>query len=479
MLCVAGCSSLFSGAQQSAEAGFIKVANDNWTFVDSSTGKTFIPFGVNYCDWQNTDDEQIKLDFASMKALGVNIARVNIPDWSKWVQRPAPGESVYDPNGLTKFDLLIDAAKQQGIRLILCQWLFGYPRNLGDIYANDSAIDYQVFGYERLAEKLKDEPIIFAYTLMNEPRNTWESQDRRAKWNIWLKDKYGTLDTIEAAWGDLKPEETWGTLEIPPNEHLPGSQRLYDYQLFGRHIARKWTELMVAAIRKHDSNHLISLGAVQWSAPFDRLDYPGGFSGYTGFDPRYLADLLDFTCMHYYPFSPHHPVPLDWETINDPNIVRDWLYAGEAFHYYTYVGKPVVIEEFNFGLTPRGEEIFDPRVWQMIAEWNGKEINHTRTSVAGWLSWPYRDRPHVADITNAGGLVDPNDKTKPWGRTFKRMAKQAKKWKLKRTEPDYIMEIDEKMILTSADALKQFWKDYLALRRQGHTIDFEIGSPQL
>ena len=57
------------------------------------------------------------------------------------------------------------------------------------------------------------------------------------------------------------------------------------------------------------------------------------------------------------------------------------------------------------------------------------------------------------------------------------MAKQVRKWKLKRAEPDYIMEIDEKMILTSADTLKQFWRDYLALRRKGHIVDFEIISP--
>jgi hypothetical protein len=473
----AGCSTLFR-AQPQAETGFIKVAADNWTFVDAGTGKTFIPFGVNYCSWQDTDDEQIRADFVRMNKLGVNIVRVNIPAWSDWVERPEPGQFVYDSNGLAKFDLLIDAAKQQGIRLILCQWLFGYPRRLGDIYANDEVIDYQVFGYERLAEKLKEEPTIFAYTLMNEPRNTWDSPDRCEKWNTWLKDKYGTLDAVKAAWGDVKPEETWGDIEIPPNEHVPGSQRLYDYQLFGRHIARKWTEHMVAAIRKHDASHLIGLGAVQWSVPFDRLDYPGGFNGYTGFDPRYLADLLDFTCMHYYPFSWHHPVPLDWETINDPNIVEDWLHSAEAFHYYAYIGKPVIFEEFNFGLTPRGKEVFDPEVWRMVAKWNEKEINHTRTCVSGWLSWPYRDRPDSRDITNAGGLVDPNDNIKPWGRTFRRMSKQVKKWKLKRAEPDYMMEVDEKMILTSTDALKQFWKDYLALRRRGHIVDFKITAPK-
>ena len=202
MLSAAGCSSLFH-AQHPAPAGFIKVADDNWTFVDSATDKTFIPFGVNHCSWQDTDEEQIEADFAKMKKLGVNIVRVNIPSWSDWVNRPEANTFVYDPNGLTKFDLLLDAAKRHNIRLILCQWLFGYPRRLGDTYANDAAIDYQVFGYECLAEKLKDEPIIFAYTLMNEPRNTWDSPERRVKWPIWLKEKYSKLDALEAAWGDL------------------------------------------------------------------------------------------------------------------------------------------------------------------------------------------------------------------------------------------------------------------------------------
>ena len=58
-------------------------------------------------------------------------------------------------------------------------------------------------------------------------------------------------------------------------------------------IARQWCHRLVAAIRKHDQRHLITVGLVPWS-----LDRPGLTSGFV---PKEIAPELDFIAVHQYP----------------------------------------------------------------------------------------------------------------------------------------------------------------------------------
>jgi len=58
-------------------------------------------------------------------------------------------------------------------------------------------------------------------------------------------------------------------------------------------VAARWVERLVRAIRKHDSEHLITVGLVPWS-----LDRPGLTSGFV---PDAIAPELDFISVHLYP----------------------------------------------------------------------------------------------------------------------------------------------------------------------------------
>jgi len=465
--------------------GFVKVAEDNWTFVDTATGKTFIPLGCNYYDastgwppqvWKNFNEDRIKRDFAKMKELEINVARVAVLTGQPWVQRVGPFQFKANEDTLVNFSKLIEIARTYNIRLILSQFYWeGYPRGLGNPFSDKEALQYQEFGYRILARLAQSEPIVFAYTLMNEPRNVWNNPAMFEKWNIWLKEKYVSRDALKDNWQDLKPAESFGSIKIPENKDNLNSPRLYDYQLFRKSIAFQWTKRMVDAIRQEDKNHLVSLGNVQWAVPFDRERLPGG---YTAFDPRELTELLDFICIHYYPFSPHHPQPLTWTSSESEDAFTDWLYSLEAFIRFSYVGKPVLLEEFNFGLTPRGKRISDPDTLMLIARWNKAVIEHTINCASGWLSWPFQDTTTATDISNAGGLIDSKDAVKPWGKAFGDLARSIKSKKLQRAAGDKIMEIDEKKLLTSANELKKFWHNYLKLRREGITVEFSVRSPR-
>ena len=159
---------------------------------------------------------------------------------------------------------------------------------------------------------------------------------------------------------------------------------------------------------------------------------------------------------------------------DDAASAMPWIRSAEAFIRYSYVGKPVILEEFNWGLTPRREQVNDPNATELIARWNKTLIEHSMNSASGWLLWAFQDAATARDISKASGFVDSEGNLKPWGREFIKLAKSLKDKKLKRKPADITMELDEKSLVTSDEALRNFWKEYLAVRRQGKTVDFKL-----
>jgi hypothetical protein len=83
-------------------------------------------------------------------------------------------------------------------------------------------------------------------------------------------------------------------------------------------IAAAWVEKLVSAIRKHDRDHLVTVGVIPWALPF-----PGANPVF--YSPN-VASHLDFVSVHFYP--------------NQGEVDR----ALEALAVYD-IGKPLVVEE--------------------------------------------------------------------------------------------------------------------------------------
>ena len=118
-------------------------------------------------------------------------------------------------------------------------------------------------------------------------------------------------------------------------------------------IAKKWTNQLVAAIRKHDRRHLVTVGLVPWS-----LDRPGLTSG---FIPEKVTGNLDFIAMHIYPESGRADK------------------AVETLKGFAAVGKPVVIEEI-FPLKCDAKEL-------------GQFIDVSRKHATGWIGFYWGKTP--------------------------------------------------------------------------------------
>ena len=118
--------------------------------------------------------------------------------------------------------------------------------------------------WEAVAGRCAKSPAIFCYDLMNEP----VVPGGKRKDGDWLGPAFGGKHFVQVI-----------TLD---QQKRPRPD-----------IARQWVKHLVAAIRKQDKRHLITVGLVDWS-----LDRPGLTSGFV---PDKIADDLDFISVHLYP----------------------------------------------------------------------------------------------------------------------------------------------------------------------------------
>lgn len=317
------------------------MADDNRSFVLDPSGQKFIPWGFNYDhdgsgrlieDYWDNEWTTVSEDFHEMKQLGANIVRIHL-------QIGRFMEAADQPNmhSLDQLERLAKLAEATGLYLDLT--------GLGCYHKNDVPPWYDKLEeqerwnaqgrfWEAVADRCASSPAIFCYDLMNEP-----SVASNQKRDDWLGPAFGGKHFVQFI-----------SLEIRDRR---------------RHeIARQWTSQLVAAIRKHDRRHLVTVGLVPWS-----LDRPGLTSG---FIPEKIAGDLDFIAMHIYP-----------ETGKSDEAV-------ETLKGFAAVGKPVVVEEI-FPLRCSASEL-------------SSFIDESKKHATGWVGFYWGQTPD--DYRKGGTMRD-------------------------------------------------------------------------
>ncbi len=247
------------------------------------------PWGFNYDrdskfrlieEYWEAEWKTVEEDFAEMRALGANVVRIHL-QVAKFMLGPD------EPNlaALRQLKKLAALAEREKLGLDIT--------GLGSYRAGDVPKWYdtlpeaarwaaQARFWEAVAGTVADSPAVFCYDLMNEP-------------------------VVPS-----KPVKTWLSPVV-----LAGLSfvQYLTRNLAGRprdEVVRQWASLQIAAIRKKDTRHPITVGML-----------PGGFGGFT---PKEIAPVLDFISVHLYPKS------------KDLAAVRRHLKLAD-------VGKPIVIEE--------------------------------------------------------------------------------------------------------------------------------------
>jgi hypothetical protein len=262
----------------------VQVAADHRSFELAGSGARLVPWGFNYGhhgqlleDIWESDWPAVEHDFHDMRALGANVARIHLqfPKFMDALNRP-------NPKALARLTRLLKLAESDGIYLDLT--------GLASYRKADRAVWYDALSdkdrwtaqanfWEAIAQTCADSPAVFCYDLMNEPINSGKRSDG------WYAGPLGGYYFLQRL-----------SLDQPTR---PADD-----------IAREWSHTLIAAIRKSDNKHLITIGMLpSWGIPL-----------------KAVAPELDFVAVHIYPAA---------------GKVDDAIKNLKQFD----IGKPVVIEE--------------------------------------------------------------------------------------------------------------------------------------
>ena len=314
-----------------ADLQFVRVADDNRSFVLEESGRKFVPWGFNYDhdgsgrlieDYWDEEWPKIIEDFREMRKLGANVVRIHL-QFGKFMESPTKPRQ----HSLKQLARLVKLAEQTGLYLDLtglgCYHKKDVPRWYDKLSEQKRWAAQAVF-WEAVAKTCSKSPAIFCYDLMNEPVVPGGDKKR----DDWLGPGFAGKHFVQFI-----------TLERKNRKRSD--------------IARQWIKQLVAAIRKHDKRHLITVGLVPWS-----LDRPGLTSGFV---PEKIADELDFIAMHIYP---------------EKGKVAEAIITLRGF---AAVGKPVVIEEI-FPLKCDAKEL-------------GQFIDQSKKYATGWIGFYWGKTP--------------------------------------------------------------------------------------
>ena len=327
---LAGLASAQPLLAQPAGLQYVRVADDKRSFALDPSGQPLVPWGFNYDhdragrlieDYWDREWPKVEEDFAEMQRLGANVIRIHL-QFGKLMEGPdRPNE-----HSLAQLAKLLKLAQRQGLYLDLTGLGCYHKQDVPPWYDElDEAARWQAQAafWEAVAKTCAASPAVFCYDLMNEP----VAPAGKGKSNDWLGPAFGDKHFVQRISLDAKGRER------------PA-------------IARAWIDLLVAAVRKHDRRHLITVGLVPWS-----LDKPGLTSGFV---PEKIHQPLDFLSVHLYP---------------EAGKTAEAIETLKGFG----VGKPVVIEEM-FPLQCSADEL-------------ARFIDDSRPHAAGWIGFYWGQTP--------------------------------------------------------------------------------------
>ena len=295
------------GAPAKVKLELIRPDQDGSGFVRVPSGARFRAWGVNYDhdtpgrlleDYWRAEWPTVVEDFGEIKALGANVVRIHLQT-AKFMKTPTePNEA-----SLSQLARLVELAERTALYLDVTGLGCYHKQDVPGWYdAMDEASrwDVQARFWEAVAKTCASSPAIFCYDLMNEPILPGEDKAE----SEWLTGELGGKYFVQRITLDLK-----------------GRTR--------EQVAKAWVDKLVAAIRKHDDRHMVTVGVIPWA-----LVWPNAKPLFYSQD---VSENLDFASVHFYPKK---------------GEVDKALTALAVYN----VGKPLVVEEM-FPLSCSVEEL--------------------------------------------------------------------------------------------------------------------------
>ncbi|MFY9176988.1 MAG: beta-galactosidase [Caldicoprobacterales bacterium] len=270
-----------------------------------------VRFGVDYYP-EHWPRERWETDAKLMKEMGIDLVRMAEFSWAK--MEPSLGNFQFG-----WLDEAIELLAGYGIKTVLCTptatppaWIIeqspeilpvdskGITRGFGgrhhDCQSNPVYRAHIHRFVTAMANHFKDNPNVIGWQIDNEFGNSHidlcHCSSCRRSFQKWLKEKYGSIDNLNARWGTAFWSQTYDKFEqiptpmITPNSHSPSL--LLDWQRFHSDLIVEFQQFQIDILRKICKNQFITHN---FMGLFDLIDY---------FD---LAENLDFICHDQYPMG--------------------------------------------------------------------------------------------------------------------------------------------------------------------------------
>ncbi len=226
-------------------------------------------------------------DLAKMEAAHIHLVRVGEFAWSTM----EPAEGRYD---FAWLDRAIAKAAAHHIVVVLGTptaappaWLTSkYPETLRmdadgrrDEHGNRQQFSFASAKYrelahgiaEKMAERYGHNPDVVGWQLDNEYANDSFDPEARAQFHLWLKRKYGSIDTLNTLWTTRYWSQTYDNFdEIPVRAREENPALLLDWRRFVSDTWKSYSENQISAIRPHaDPRQFITTNTMGWFDGFD------------------------------------------------------------------------------------------------------------------------------------------------------------------------------------------------------------------
>jgi hypothetical protein len=468
-------------------ANVFKVASDNWTFVRSETGEPFVPYGTNYYDpatgwpphlWSGFSVKESRSHFELMNRLGVNIVRFHL-SYPTFYSR----NRVVSKAGIEKLLQLLELCREFGIAALVTGLVYyeGPPAwDTSDYFVEERILDALCFFWREFAGQLKDYDAIFAYDIYNEPSLPWDSPILLERWRQHLRAKFGDEGEMGRRLNLARKVTAFEDVEIPHEDDESQPTLRFEYQMFQEELGFIWTKAQVEAIRSADDRHMVTVGSNPWSM-YGLPKVDRGYGTCRGFNSHFLAPLLDFLSVHFYPI-PFFTMGIGPDPISTQEGRRLAARLCEALCRMSHEGKPVLLEEFGWygGGTPRWEGLLDELPFKSEEEqatYCGNLVEASKDWCSGSIYWSLGDTPASNDISQFSGLVDARGRLKRWGTRFAQLAQSLQQCARSRRTGLHRETIDLFRLYTSPDYERELWLPYLDARTREDVPDFEVALP--
>lgn len=304
---------------------FVVIATAQQPYI----GDKKIYYGAAYYP-ESWPDSLVEEDIAYMKELRMNVVRMGEFSWA--LMEPEPG--VYQWDWLHR---LIDKLHENGIDVILGTptatppgWFWEkHPEvyNIDDdgkknthgarrhcSYTSEVFREYTRQICEAMAREFGDKPGVIAWQTDNEFSHHMSfDQETEMRWHKWLKDRYETIDQLNAKWNTILWSQSYSDFsQVPMNR---------SYMWHNPSLRMAWNRFVNDMIVAYQDIHIQSIRKYS-DLPITHDGMPGQVTDYE----KVFKDLDYFAVNAYHSFEAYNRIQSNYDRARGYQMGYHWLF---------------------------------------------------------------------------------------------------------------------------------------------------------